>query len=596
MIKQALEKGADLTQIDKQLIIARPALDRNIDLLLNEKTANLFLEMAIHYLPENQEREVIKLALEKGADLTQIDKQKIIQNYSTLLQHADLLLNEKTADLFLESALLHAPIKEEREMIELAFDTEGLTITNLALIAEDYLLNFGNLDPLARFLSRHFDLFLGESTFSFYKKVFALSASDSWDAKASLVIAQASELIIDDANSAEKMMYLAINQIQKMAHSDLTAEGYRENFAIYKKALSLAIEKGADIHSLDSRPMGSKSIMQLVGASDQELVSLLKSFGANCGPDGWRAEELYKEENFLLHEMRKDEISKKIISNLSAPKAEVEKIPHILHHIWFTNPNSPREITTDSLNVVIQNKNLFSTGTEKWTHIVWTNDPSLIPISAQTLRENGIEIRSIAAHDDGSYLYQQVQTKIQEKEWGIASDLFRYLVVYKLGGAYADLNFGFYKNISDFTYKFDYFAKDFINYFFAAKPEHPILASILFDVEKNLKSQASYRNNFAENEPFSKTAFATLLPFGLGFLKAANLGGNIDVVLPPNDFSDDDSFEVPKFIKVDSGCHFSIWNMMLYGNELEICLPFEKYYIGKDGISGEHLTWLENSN
>ena len=75
---------------------------------------------------------------------------------------------------------------------------------------------------------------------------------------------------------------------------------------------------------------------------------------------------------------------------------------------------------------------------------------------------------------------KQVRELIEQEDWGMASDLLRYDIVYYMGGVYADVNFVFTRDVEPEIYKYDFFNHSVYgfymeNSFFGAKANHPIL-------------------------------------------------------------------------------------------------------------------------
>jgi len=117
-IKEALANGADLTQIDKKVIAKNiTTLLVYSNLLLSNKTAHIYLEAAICFAATRDEKKLIEMAVNHGADLIALNKEEIISSgtrLQVLIDHKDLLLNEKTANLFLEMAICCLPKNQEK--------------------------------------------------------------------------------------------------------------------------------------------------------------------------------------------------------------------------------------------------------------------------------------------------------------------------------------------------------------------------------------------------------------------------------------------------------------------------------------------------
>ncbi len=81
--------------------------------------------------------------------------------------------------------------------------------------------------------------------------------------------------------------------------------------------------------------------------------------------------------------------------NLNAKAAAYPKIPRILHHVWVTNEETKKEIPKEDIQHVLDTDKIFSQSKQRWEHIVWTNDKSLIPNSVKELESKGVQVREL---------------------------------------------------------------------------------------------------------------------------------------------------------------------------------------------------------
>jgi hypothetical protein len=351
------------------------------------------------------------------------------------------------------------------------------------------------------------------------------------------------------------------------------------------------IKNGVDVNKAESSLSRRSSVTILdyiVGREENiPIMKFLIENGARCGPDAWRSEKLFQEYSFYKYDMQIVDISNKISYSLTAPAANEPKIPYIYHHIWFTSFEQPREILDISVQIAMQSKSICNDDIGPWRHILWTNDKSLIPNTTRKFLDQGFEVLSISDYANQTTLYNELIDKIDHKEWGMASDIWRYEIVRMMGGVYSDLNFHLSRSIEKELYRYDYFAANFINNFFAATPNHPILVEIIDLVAKRLNKNDLH---FTAGEVFSETIFTTLLPFALGFLRAANQGDNKDVLFSSIDLLEED-FTLGEE-KIDyNRCHANyFWELLMFTGKFEICIDPSRQ-IGLDDFN-ESLTWL----
>ena len=308
----------------------------------------------------------------------------------------------------------------------------------------------------------------------------------------------------------------------------------RDNFRCTKKA----IEEGADLNILINN--GGFCLYPLELADKNYITNLLKEYGAICSPYSEIAWDFLKQEVIDQYPFGLVEFYKNIVKNLAATKAEINKIPYTSHQIWLTHSSSPKEIDASDISTIIHNTELLNAVDQKWKHIIWTNDKSLIPNSISSLEKQGLEFRDIQEIKGDIELFETVLELADKKLFGMASDILRYSIVEYFGGVYLDLNFKLSRTIEDDLYRYDFFAQSFVNNIFAARPNHPILSALLDKIKSNFLNPPSYLQSIDESDILMQTAYTTLLPFGLSYLKASNKGASIDIIYPSDDAYEDD--------------------------------------------------------
>ena len=302
--------------------------------------------------------------------------------------------------------------------------------------------------------------------------------------------------------------------------------------------------------------------------------------------------ELIKQEGLYSYSFKHNQqrAANQLATNLMTPKGYINKIPYLVHHVWLTHPNHPKEISKYDIDTTIATKKLFAQDHDLWHHIIWTNDLSLIPSSVKTLEANGIEVRSMQDYKDGIRLFDEINILIENKNWGVASDTLRYNIMESFGGVYSDLNFAFKRSVYNEVHKYDFFAQSLINCFFAAKPHHPITKKMVDLVEHNLNNPETHITNIDNHDKFVKTFFISFLPLSIAYIKNANQAGNIDIIYPAT--NTDFQLEHDKWLDPGRKCVF-YWEICRYPNSLDLC-GAPSLLIGKDGGNDDvHLTWLE---
>lgn len=312
---------------------------------------------------------------------------------------------------------------------------------------------------------------------------------------------------------------------------------------------------------------------------------------------------------------------------LDAPKSSEARIPQIMHHIWLTNPEKPREMRNEDIEQVIHTKEIFAQSKGTWEHIIWVNDRNLIPESVKVLEAEEISVKSIKAHAEALSNYNYVIEFIREEKWGAASDTLRYSLVELFGGVYTDLNFVFERNLNDEIYRYDFFTEDWKpddlyinNFFFAAKPQHPIMKRMTELVARNVgPNPPQYIKEVIENEiksdgpPVGFTSFATANPTYIAYIQKAHEEGTIDAIYPyhlsniddmenvydssfyQNTGGDDINTLKDSFPELANACsEFSKVNDPCGHIRRNNLCPAEELYFGHEGDNGG--TWMEFGN
>jgi mannosyltransferase OCH1-like enzyme len=207
---------------------------------------------------------------------------------------------------------------------------------------------------------------------------------------------------------------------------------------------------------------------------------------------------------------------------LSKKKQDHDNIPKIINSIWLTSHSNPKELLKSDIENIIYNKKFFNKLGVNYSHIVWTNDKTLIAKSVKLLEQNGIEVHSIDEIKSEIGLFDKIIDLTEQKKFGMASDILRYEIINIKGGIYADLNFRFKHNIETYLKKYDFITIDAQNNFFAAKPHHKIMQNTLESVMANLQNPPAYMLATETTIPM------THIPYVVAIIKDSNKDDNVD--------------------------------------------------------------------
>lgn len=172
-------------------------------------------------------------------------------------------------------------------------------------------------------------------------------------------------------------------------------------------------------------------------------------------------------------------------------------IPRIMHYIWFTNENNPKQIPEAflyNLNSEISKLNNYNlNASEPWKVNFWTNcqdciAPSLESISKMEYPIEVMKWQSEHFADDRAYLKETVTRLINEKNgMGAAYDIGRYIIAEKYGGFLPDLNYNT-GNSTERVVQYGYHSlTSYENYYFGFKPQHKFFKFLNEDIANLFK-------------------------------------------------------------------------------------------------------------
>jgi len=170
-------------------------------------------------------------------------------------------------------------------------------------------------------------------------------------------------------------------------------------------------------------------------------------------------------------------------------------VPHITHHIWVGHQDAdgnfkqPNDINQ---SVTLQTIDQFDAS---WKHYFWTNDVKSVPEAIKN--DLRFEVKLLKDIENLA-LKDQIEMLAKNKFFGAAAgDVLRLSVLKEFGGVYLDMDYKVAKSLNDLANKYDfvsgYDSADggyMGNAFIMACKEHPILASALERIERNLSDKA----------------------------------------------------------------------------------------------------------
>lgn len=574
--RQWLSEYAKLNYVVDTFVL--DALFDHKDILLTEETADDYIRLSRHFYDSTKKEEVRAEALKKGGDLNILLQSEYFSLEGLLLYEE--FVTASNADAYLTQVLMH-PTSFGREGMLKAQLTEAALEKGASFSLVLELLVHPGVDTLSSYKK-----YVDEQTANKFLKAVIESVvitKDDADIHLELI-----KFAVDKGAGASKIIELSShsNGLQKLSmYKEFVTEENATQFlesvmgvnvydyrtdgshlnpgkvALQYELVQLSLDKGADPNT--GIYWYQPPVTPLELAKSAELIQLLRSHGARC----------------------KEDVEHMSLNNLDAPKAEENKIPYLMHQIWLTHPSSPREMFDNDIELILENKELLAQDNHDWNYIIWVNDKSIIPNSVNTLEEHGIEVREIADYQEAISSYEQILSMIEEKAWGLASDILRYEFIKHFGGVYADVNFKFDRSVEDELYKYDYFSISQGNAFFAAKPEHPIMLRVLDVVKNKLENHVPHPLDSGNFPGALATSWAA---FFVGLVQGANRDGNIDMTYPYPTMFIDDSSVICDYPEGRSWFVHDNHNTCLTSfDEMLNTFPF----IGEDGANGNQATW-----
>jgi len=272
------------------------------------------------------------------------------------------------------------------------------------------------------------------------------------------------------------------------------------------------------------------------------------------------------------------------------------RIPAVLHHIWLTDPNSPKSISASHRGQLESVSNVLSADLyNKWEINLWTNDCVSVRSTSFSNLALNIRIRDINDIHLSSHTENTIYKLIYKEYWGMASDLLRYHIVYKFGGFYADLGAEFYRAPGLDLYKYDFIINQWsgwlvANNFFAAKPFHAIFNSTLEVAESNVEGFLNGSLDVDHVKIKDLTSSLTADPINEGFYKylmwCADSLSCAHIVVPHSKFYNNKDLHFDEKNSENLQCYGGVESEVM--ESFGVCAA-DHLVIGQDSLEGE--TW-----
>lgn len=241
---------------------------------------------------------------------------------------------------------------------------------------------------------------------------------------------------------------------------------------------------------------------------------------------GWKFADLEKDQeqlDFYTDVYRKNKI-------LQFNSSEENKIPKIIHFVWF----GPRNFPVNS----VQNMRGWVAAHPDWEVYLWTDRKRLPPVK-------GVKVRDVS-----DFSFKKLKDLYEQSDnWGERSDLFRLEVLSQMGGLYVDHDMVCLKPYDNLHSAYDFFACvgtphprvsgysiTACNGHFGAKPKHPIIER---SMDLILERNEEIRWLFPTKSPYDteqRIINSTYISFTMAVLDQMNKQENTDIIFPASYF------------------------------------------------------------
>lgn len=249
-----------------------------------------------------------------------------------------------------------------------------------------------------------------------------------------------------------------------------------------------------------------------------------------------------------------------LIQNSELPDVNaVPRIPKVINMIWFSDKDDPKyppesfyDCLLETMNVCPPPYTESEYGHESgFGYVLWVNSTDVLHFfkSALLFRLGADLVQYIKVKDRSEFERQLVceealNAALAVRNWGEASDIFRYEVL-RDGGAYIDgCDYKFIRSPALLFYRLDFFSGmewphhiAACNAMIAVKPNHPIIHECLRMINQNVNPQTMpkfLRDHEHNWKPHIKTLFKTgPLMFSIAYY---NAGTDRDVLFPSTVF------------------------------------------------------------
>ena len=214
------------------------------------------------------------------------------------------------------------------------------------------------------------------------------------------------------------------------------------------------------------------------------------------------------------------------------------KIPAITHTIWFTSPDNPKEYPDEYL-YWLEKSIEANPQSHGFKHLFWVLDKTKLPKTVKALKKMNVKVQEIKKMGDFK-LKKSLKKEIVGRKFGRASDIFRTVVLDKMGGIYKDTDYRLHQSLLVLLEHYDFIGcrepmSIFVgNAFIASRPHHPIILKNMEIIERNydLERSPKYIKDIPESDGFKTILLTGPAVMTTAVAKAIGEEGYTDIIMP----------------------------------------------------------------
>jgi hypothetical protein len=201
-------------------------------------------------------------------------------------------------------------------------------------------------------------------------------------------------------------------------------------------------------------PMHSTTPFVLNDVDHKQSLNISQKIRDHKCFQSWNITEIWEQEGLVASDFKGVAYQNlRLAVTLTSVDDLPVRIPHISHHVWFTNPMDPSEMSEKDISTLVKKIAVLNSHDGNWSSVLWTNDPSKIPLTVKQAEHLNMQVRDI--HDIDTPFLCLIDGLLVNKNFGLATDIRRLVAMKQEGGFYSDNDYDLYTEIDFLTRIYD---------------------------------------------------------------------------------------------------------------------------------------------